>query len=384
MEATNLPDALKLIMDTRGWRQSDLAHELGVSQAFVSQLINGKRDLALAKLMAHLARVGWEVRITPKAEGDDPVKRRQFVTSAASVIFMPSAGVSPYRDPAYVRSLVKWVARNRYEHGGNAALSSVVRHLHNVQLSFDSEDKELQLAGSDLACEAVWTLNDVTRYRAAENAGRMALELGRRSGSQDAQSRAYSALSAINTSRGQSDRAVAYAKQGLKLRGVDPAQHTWLALRLAWAMSPLRGEELNVRRTIEGVQVFLENTGGFGMSAFEKSELIGGIGSTLRIARAYPDALRSLNEAVDLTRQSSILLNGYYLQQEIMTVLATRNPVLAATKISTLARIAPLVSSARIDGNARKILDRSATWSSVPEMRDAREHLQSVMTPSRG
>jgi transcriptional regulator with XRE-family HTH domain len=123
MEARNLPDALRLIMEQRGWTQLDLARELGISQPFVSNLLSGKRETGFTKAIQFFDRVDWQVRISPKSEDDDPVKRREFVTAAASVAFVPSSTVGPYQDPSYLRVLARRTARDRYERGAGARLA---------------------------------------------------------------------------------------------------------------------------------------------------------------------------------------------------------------------------------------------------------------------
>lgn len=324
------------------------------------------------------------------------MKRREFVAAAASVIFVPSVSSSPYREPAYLRSLVKWVARNRYEQGGGATLPSLMRHLRNVEPALNSKDVDLVRAASELTCEGVWSLNDARRYDLAEKVGLFALELARRAGDTNAQSRAYSALSAINTDRGRLDHAVRYAQRGLKLRDVDHGQHAWLGLRLAWATSSIRGDEISTLRSIDGIRSFVEEAESFGMPAFEKADMIGGVGAALRgvgttlrssglhgeAARALSDSVKMAQQSAMLLEESSMLLSGFYLTQEIMTILENREPVLAAEKMARLARIVPFVSSTRMDENVANILASSKSWNDVPEMRSAREQLRSIIPPS--
>jgi hypothetical protein len=52
--------------------------------------------------------------------------------------------------------------------------------------------------------------------------------------------------------------------------------------------------------------------------------------------------------------------------------------MMAAEHMTALARIAPLVSSARVSSHIAGIFTMSARWADVPEMREAREHLRSV------
>src|SRR5262245_42550841 len=118
MDARNLPDALKLIMEVRGWSQNRLARELGISQSCSSYAARGMKDTSTTKAIKILGRVGWELRITPKAEGDDPVNRREFVTAAATATFIPAGKGNPFQDPQYIRVLAARSARMGDEMGG--------------------------------------------------------------------------------------------------------------------------------------------------------------------------------------------------------------------------------------------------------------------------
>lgn len=43
-------------MEQKGWTQTDLARELGVSQAWVSEMSRGQKDTGMAKAVNLLAR----------------------------------------------------------------------------------------------------------------------------------------------------------------------------------------------------------------------------------------------------------------------------------------------------------------------------------------
>src|SRR5256885_13231846 len=107
MQARNLGEALEAIMNDRGWSQTRLGRELGVTQSWVSRVVNGKIDPRMRTATGMLAKVGWQVRISPKTEEDDPVNRREFVAGAASVLFVPSPKTTPFHDPSYVGLLTR-------------------------------------------------------------------------------------------------------------------------------------------------------------------------------------------------------------------------------------------------------------------------------------
>src|SRR5918999_4597579 len=169
MEARNLSEALKLIMAQRGCSGSQLARDLGVSQSWLSYAARGKKDTSTGNAARLLASVGWELVIRPKTEDDDPMKRREFMTAAASVMFVPSPKVGPDQDPAYVRELARTVARARYEHGSGTITATAIKHLRRIESAVTSGDRKLQEATSDLAVEAVWTLSEAHGFDSAEN-----------------------------------------------------------------------------------------------------------------------------------------------------------------------------------------------------------------------
>jgi transcriptional regulator with XRE-family HTH domain len=382
MEARSLAEALKLIMEQRGCSQNQLARDLGVAQSWISEVIHGKRDTPTAKAISLLARVGWEVRITPKTESDESVKRREFVAAAASVMLVPSREVGPYQDPSYLRALAKRVARDRHEHGGATIASSAIRHIRRVEPVIASSDRELQTAASDLAVEAVRTMNDAQRFDAGESIGRLALELSRRSGNNDAQSRAYSVLSQINTSRGEADRALAYAKEGVKLPDVTDAQQAWMRLRLGWSLATMSGQRSTSRDVIDSVRGPLEDTNGFyGQSQFDVAEMTGSVGRALSDLGAHEEAETPLREAVNHLAHSSPLVQGHCLTRLITAALHASEPSQAASDMLRLARVVPLVNSTRLDSYVREVIAASARWHAMPEMRDARDQLREVTTP---
>src|SRR5918999_6361542 len=125
MEARSLPEALKLIMNQRKCSQTQLSRDLGKGQSWVSEVISGKQATSFAKMIKLLDGVGWDAVIRPKPEVQDPVKRREFVAAAASVMFVPSPKTGPYQDAVYLRGLAKRVAADRYQNGGSSGASPV-------------------------------------------------------------------------------------------------------------------------------------------------------------------------------------------------------------------------------------------------------------------
>lgn len=358
-------------MARHGWSQTELAAELGVSQSWVSQTSRGVKDSGITKVQRLLDRIGWEVRITPKTE-DDPVKRRDFVAAIGSIAFVPSPKVGPYQDSGYVRFLADRLARDRYEQGGIPVASTALRHMKKVGFAISGKDRKLQAAASDLACETARIFYDSRRYDVAQRAGSFALNLARRSGDVDRQANACSALSRISIDRGNGDRGIMYARQGLSLPDIPLAQRAWLKLRLARSLALVPGQERAARDRLAE----LGDTEG--LSAYERADMKGNVGVALIRMRAYPGGHAAIAEAVTLSRQCSPLLLVAYQAWKVEAALAASEPLMAAEHMTALARIAPMVSSARVNSHITGILAMSARWACVPEMRQAREHLLSV------
>ena len=367
-------------MQAHGWSQSRLARELDVSRDWISKVKRGDRDPSFGRLSRLLAGIGWEVVIRPERE-KTPVKRREFVTAAASVMFVPSPKVGPYENPVNVRELAQRLAQARYEHGGGTIAATAMKHIRRIEPVVAGRDKRLQEAASDLAVESVWTLSDAHHFDAGENIGRLALELAKRSESPDAQSRAYSALAALNSERGRADRALMYAKSGVQLPEVPETQQAWMRLRKGRTLALVRVQEHASRDEIENVYGALRDRGFPGQSSFDIADMMSSIGMALNRIGVYADAHSMLDEAVALLGGSSPNPQSHRLAQQAFAALRMSQPSLAADHMLALAHVAPLVNSGWLDDDLREVLAESARWASVPEIHDAREQLRAVAQP---
>jgi transcriptional regulator with XRE-family HTH domain len=383
MESWTLPEAVKSIMQANGWSQSQLARELGVPRDWISKIKRGDRDPSIGRLSQLLTGIGWEVVIRPKRE-KVPVKRREFVAAAASVMFVPSPKVGPYEDPTNVHELAQRLAHARYEHGGGSIAATAMKHIRRIEPVVTGRDKKLQAAASDLAAESTWTLSDAHHFDAGENVGRLALELAKRSENPDAQSRAYSALTQLNSEWGRADRALMYAKSGVQLPEVPETQQAWMRLRRARTLTLVRGQENAARDEIESVYGPLRDRGFPGQSSFDVADMMACIGVALNRIGVHADAHGMLNEAVALLGDSSPNPQCQRLAQQALAALRMSQPALAAEHMLDLARVAPLVNSRWLDGDLREVLAESARWATVPEIRDARGQLKAlVLTDAR-
>ncbi|GAA2406246.1 hypothetical protein GCM10010191_12820 [Actinomadura vinacea] len=377
MEVRTFPEALRAIMETNGWSQTDLARELGVSQVWVSEVSRGIKDTTVTKAVGLLARVGWEVRISPRVE--DPVQRREFMAGAASVIFMPSRKTSPYQDPSYVAALADVLARNRYELGGVPLIVTAVNHVTRIEKAVvECRDPALQSAGSSLSNQAALVLYDAGRLDAADRAAVLSLELATRANDLSGQARSYEGLSRISLYRGDFSRAVVYAERGLKISDLTNSQSAALNMRLGRSLALISGQRASSRSALDRARSI------GGLSPFEEAALVGDVGIGFGHLRVYREAGALLSKAAESIGQWSPLFQAQYLGRQIQTSLRAADPAFAADRMTELARALPLVTSARVNKRATEILKASAPWVRVPEVRVAREHLQSVLPPSEG
>ena len=372
MEVRSLPDALQAIMESNAWSQTDLARELGVSQAWVSDVSRGKKDTTFAKAVGLLARVGWEVRLSPRAEG--PVERREFMAAAASVIFVPSPKASPYQDANYVAALADALARNRYDLGGVPLVASATAHISRIERAVArNRVTVLQQAASRLADQAALVLYDAGKLGAADRAEALSLELAMRAGDPEAQARAFDGLSRISLYRGDSARAVAYAQRGLRVPELTNSQRASLSMRLGRSFALIPGQRSASHAALDQARAVS------GLSPFEEATLVGDVGIGFGQLRVYRQAGALLSEAAGAIGRWSPLFQAQYLGRQIQTALHAADPAFAAGRMAELARALPLVASARVNKRAREILVTSAQWVQVPEISEAREHLQAVM-----
>lgn len=372
MEVRTLPDALKAIMESNGWSQSDLARELGVSQVWVSEVSRGIKDTTFTKAIGLLGRVGWEVRLSPRAE--DPVQRREFMAAAASVIFVPSPKTSPYQDASYVDALAGALARNRYELGGMPLVVPATSHISRIEKALAStQPPALLQAAAHLADQAALVLYDAGKLGAADHAEALSLELARRAEAPEAQARAYDGLSRISLYRGDHSRAVAYAERGLKVSDVTNNQRAALYMRLGRSLAVIPGQRQSSRSALDQAR----SVGG--LTPFDEAALVGDVGIGFGQLRVYREAGALLSEAAESIGRWSPLFQAQYLGRQVQTALRAADPAFAADRMAEMTRALPFVASARVTKRATEILKASAQWTRVPEIREAREHLQAVM-----
>jgi predicted XRE-type DNA-binding protein/tetratricopeptide (TPR) repeat protein len=380
MEAHSLPEALNLIMEQRDCSQAQLGRDLGKGQTWVSEMIRSKRGHEFARVINILARVGWEVVIRPKREKSDPVKRREFVAAAASVMFVPSPQTGPYQDPTYLQELTRRVAADRYQNGSASGVFPAMRHIRQITSAVESRDKKLQMAASGLAVELVWTLNDAGRFDTGQKVGELALTLARLSQDADAQSRALSVLARVQYSRRDGGLAVKYAHQGVKLHELPAQQQAWLKLRHGWSLSMVNGQEGAARDVLDNVRGFLADVRSVddAEESRDTAELMGDVGRVLYDLGDYREAQGCLAEAIQLLGGSSAHVHGLFLSRQVAASLRAGQPEYAADRMLTLARVVPLVNSAQLNTNVRDVLAASRPWHAVPEIRTARAQLRAV------
>ncbi|GAA0372633.1 hypothetical protein GCM10010151_73240 [Actinoallomurus spadix] len=350
-----------------------LARELGMSQVWVSQVSRERRDPGIIKASRLLARVGWELRITPIGEEEDPLKRRSFIATAASVALLPSAKVGPYEDPHYLRALATQLRTTRYEIGGVPLVATALRHLGRIGHSINALDPDVQVASAGLARAASVVLYDARMFDKAEKAGNFALILAKRADHAEDTANAFELLSQVSSYRGDHRRAAMYAQRGLGLPALTDECKARLSVRLGVCLA-----KTNAGGTERRSRNLLDIAHGYdGASSKSGAMILGSSGIVLSHLGHHEEGERYLDEAVRRF-QGLPLLHGLWLGESAHAALRAADPNRAAHQMRAVARLSPLITSCRFDQKVDEILAESARWASVPEMREAREQLKAV------
>ncbi|MBA9002452.1 helix-turn-helix domain-containing protein [Thermomonospora cellulosilytica] len=374
MAVKSLGDALMVIMRRHGWTGTRLAREIGTSQPWVSMVLSGKRDPGMARSAALLRRVGWELELVPSKE-DDPVKRRRFLASATSVAFMPqlTPSAKPYRDADYVRVLADRLAHTEEQIGGAPLVREAVRHVHHVASAIEGGERRLQGAAARLARQAALVLHDTRRLGQAEKAAVLSLALAGKAGDAQAQALAYDTLALIRTYGSAAASAVECARRGLALGGLDDATRAMLLVRLGRSLAVLPGQERQVRRAVDRAQELMDRLG-----ALDSAEIMANAGIALSDCGLPARGAIDLRSAVAAVESQSPLLLALYQARLAKTAVRARDIDETARAMTALSRTVPLVTSRRVDIHVRHLLDGTRGWSTILEVKDARERLAEV------
>lgn len=373
MAVRSLGGAFTLIMRRHGWSGARLARETGTSQPWVSMVLAGKRDPGLARSAHLLQRAGWELELVPSKE--DPVKRRRFLASAASVAFVPKppSGAKPYADPDYVHALADRLAHTEEQIGGAPLVHEAMRHVQRIAPAVERKDTSLQGAASRLARHAALVLHDTRRLGQAERVAALSLALAGKAGDGNAQAHAYDTLALISTYGTPAARAAEYARRGLALGGLDNATRAMLLVRLGRSLAVLPGQERQVRRALDDAQNLVDQLG-----PIEGAEIMANSGIALSDCGLYARGAADLQSAVSVVEAKSPLLLALYQARLTKSAIRARDVAEVAEAMTALSQVVPLVTSRRMDIHVRHILTDSRIWQAVPEIRNAREQLAEV------
>ncbi|WP_395108559.1 hypothetical protein [Actinomadura sp. SCN-SB] len=287
---------------------------------------------------------------------------------------MPSGKSSLYQDAEYVTTVADSPARNRYELGGVPLAVAAVGHIARVEKVLNgSGDVTLQRAASALVNQAALVLYDAGKPAAADQADALSLEFAVRAKDPEGQARAYEGLSRISLYRGDFARAVSYAEKGLKVQGASNSRRASLYMRLGRSLAHVPAQQHASRSALDQAR----SVGG--LSPFGEAALIGDVGIGLGHLRAYREAGTLLSKAAEQIGQWSPLFQAQYLGRQIQTSFRASDPAFAADRMTELARALPFVASARVNSRVTEILSTSRKWERVPEGREAREQLRSVV-----
>ncbi|QXJ21965.1 helix-turn-helix transcriptional regulator [Actinomadura graeca] len=373
MGVSSLGDAFSVVMKRHGWSGAALARKLDVSQPWVSMVLAGKRDPGMAKAARLLRTVGWELELVPSEE-DDPVRRRRFLASAASVALTPPAtGRHPYRDASYVRLLADRLAYTEEQIGGAPLVREALRHVRLVAPAMLGTDTGLQSAASGLARHAALILHDTRDLDNAERVANLSLALAGKGRDTCAQANAYSTLSLIRTYGKPRFRAAEYVRRGLALHDLDDATRAALLVRLARSLAVLPGQERPVRRALEEAQALASR-----LNPADAAEVMANSGIALADCGLHALGAVDLRKAVAGVESQSPLLAGLYRARLTKSAIRAGDVGAMTEGVASVALVAPLLTSRRMDIHVRHILTGTRPWAAVPEVRKAREQLREV------
>jgi transcriptional regulator with XRE-family HTH domain len=394
MEFRSFPEAIKSILDQRGWTQSTLAREWGRHQTWVSKTMRGERDTPIGEAARLLASVGYEVVIRPKREKSAPVKRREFhnkiitlasaavAGKAASATLVPSAKLPAFRNHAYVMALADHIKVMRNELGGARLISTAHDYIERIGISdvIQGGDRKLQVATARLVNVHALTLYDADRLNQAEGAARTALALARASEDPDIQALMHATLSQIATWAGAGDRGWFYAQEGLRITGISDVLRAELIKRKMRSLAVLpQKEERVVLRAYEDIRELDQGSqDSFRVDSFKGLSLNFGI--ALSDLGQHQAAIRAFSDSAKHYAEWSPHYYAQALHGEVTSLLHARMIEDAANSMVILAHTLPLTNSAQLRKQVKEILAASTPWARVTKMRAAREQLRGVVS----
>ncbi|WP_106398404.1 hypothetical protein [Actinocorallia populi] len=302
------------------------------------------------------------------------MKRRAFLTNVATVTLIPSADGNPYRDPDYVELLAGRAHKSLYGSGGRTGFQDAARHLRRLQHAVAAgKDTRLCSAASELARKVSLIQYDARRLPQAQEAGKLAVAFARAGQDRDKQVSALNELAMFHSYQGDGRRGEWYARQALTVPGISPACEARASMSLGRALG-LLGEKRHSAMSLGRAREI-----GTDLSDFDRANLTGNVGVALYEQGDAKAAQATLHEAVKIVLPASPWLGANLLARQVQAAFQASEPLLAAELATTLTRVAPLVSSARLDGYLTEIMTLSTPWRDVPEVKDMRERLRTLL-----
>lgn len=363
-----------MIMKEEGWHQARLAREMGVQTTWVSRVVTGQRDTPVGNAIALLGRVGYELVIRRKID-EVEVKRREFIASVATATFVPASNGNPYSNPEYVMLLSDRVEMGLYGSGGISTLEESARHLRRVRDSVaDTKDVRLLGAASQLARQVSRVQYDARKLPQAQESGKISAILARQAKDDSGQSDALNELSSFYSYGQDGYHGERWARQALSVPGISPWQEAQGFVSLGRALGLLR-EKRHSYAALEKAQEI-----GSELPEFERARLTGNVGVAFYDQGDWGKSIAAFQEAVRLIIPTSPLLGANYMARQVQAALNAGLPYVAAELMNTLSCVAPLVSSARLDGYLGEIMALSSPYREVPEVRIMRQQLRTLLT----
>jgi tetratricopeptide (TPR) repeat protein len=386
MRTTDLGEAFKMIMVDRGWSQTRLGRELDKDQTWVSRVIGGHRDLRTRDASKLLAKVGWELHITPKSDvgvaEDDPVKRREFLAAATSATFIRSPRTTPFHDPAFVSELTQRTVQAKYQIGGNSLAANFTRYARKISSVSDSGGPTFHSAASDFMRQGAYLLRQAGRPDIATRFANSAIRYARQARNPDKQAWAYCTLilsttfngrkGTMSTANGDGSRAVILAQKGLRIDSIGDEPRAYLNACLACGLANVPGNERNARAALDKA-LSIDR-----LSAIDQADIIDMVGNALRDMGEHQEASKMFTDAIRQSSSIGQFIQAIYLCDQTINALEMRQPELASELMDDLSYMIPLIDSTMVTRLTNEILRATKPWEAIPEVRHARERVQSV------
>ncbi|WP_148086064.1 tetratricopeptide repeat protein [Actinocorallia herbida] len=215
---------------------------------------------------------------------------------------------------------------------------------------------------------------DARKMPEAQKAAHLSVVYAQACGDHEGQANALNCLSTFYGYAQDGERARVYAGRALTVPELSREQEARAYSRLGRSLGLLNEKRQAMTHLDKAREV------GEDLPEFRRADLVGSVGVALYEQGDFAAARSALDESVRLASSSSPFVWANYLARLVQTALRASEPDLAVELMETLGRIAPLVSSARLDTYLAEIAELSHPFRGMPEIELMRERLRVLLT----